>query len=161
MGEVRRQKEAETLFEAIHTGHSCYATFHANDSHETVTRLTNPPINIPKLVLPALGVILVQNRNRRTNKRKTMQLAEIDREGNVNVIKQYNPATDKMESVGELKTLDKTLLTFTGMTKKDIEQDLKAKENILRWMVQNNMRNINDIGMIMSRYYTGKLTIPK
>ena len=59
VGEVRRQKEVETLFEAIHTGHSCYATFHANNAQETVERLTNPPINVPKLMLPAISLVLM------------------------------------------------------------------------------------------------------
>src|SRR3989338_3425436 len=31
VGEIRRKQEAETLFEAMHTGHSVYATLHAND----------------------------------------------------------------------------------------------------------------------------------
>ena len=30
VGEIRRKREAEVLFEAIHTGHSVYATVHAN-----------------------------------------------------------------------------------------------------------------------------------
>ena len=30
MGEIRRKAEAEVLFEAMHTGHSVYGTFHAN-----------------------------------------------------------------------------------------------------------------------------------
>src|SRR3989344_5281831 len=47
LGEIRRKGEAEVLFEAMHTGHSVYGTFHANDAHETVMRLINPPIDVP------------------------------------------------------------------------------------------------------------------
>ena len=161
MGEVRRQKEAETLFEAIHTGHSCYATFHANDARETVTRLTNAPINVPKLVLPALGALLIQNRNRRTNKRTTMQFAEIDKKGEINIIKQYDPIKKKMEHVGEMKTIAQTLRLYTGLTKKDIDKDLKEKEHILKWMVENNIRELNQIGILMAKYYKGDLILPK
>ena len=64
VGEIRRQKEAEVLFEAIHTGHSVYATVHANDAKETINRLTNPPINVPRIMLPAISLIIVQFRNR-------------------------------------------------------------------------------------------------
>jgi flagellar protein FlaI len=159
MGEVRREKEAETLFEAIHTGHSCYATFHANDSFETVTRLTNPPINIPKLVLPALSAIVVQNRNRRTNKRRTMQFAELLPNGMPNVIRQYDPLDDAMKTVGQMKVIPNTLRTFTGMTEKMIQEDLQKKIRILRWMVDHNIRNLNDIGILMAKYYRGKLVI--
>jgi flagellar protein FlaI len=81
VGEIRRQREAEVLFEAIHTGHSVYATIHANDARETITRLVSPPINIPKSMLPALSMIVVQHRNRRTGSRRTFQIAEVTEEG--------------------------------------------------------------------------------
>ncbi len=159
MGEVRREKEAETLFEAIHTGHSCYATFHANDSLETVTRLTNPPINIPKLVLPAMAGIIVQNRNRRTNKRRTMQFAELLPNGMPNIIRQYDPLDDTTKTVGQMKVIPNTLRIFTGMTPKMIEDDLHKKMRILKWMVDHNIRNLNDIGVRMAKYYRGKLVL--
>ncbi|MBI2659310.1 CpaF family protein, partial [Candidatus Woesearchaeota archaeon] len=77
VGEIRRKREAEVLFEAIHTGHSVYATVHANDTRETITRLTNPPIEIPLTMIPAISMIIVQYRNRRTGIRKTFQISEI------------------------------------------------------------------------------------
>lgn len=159
MGEIRRQKEAETMFEAVHTGHSCYGTFHANDAFETVTRLTNPPINLPKLVLPALSVILVQNRNRRTNQRRTLQFAEILPDGNLNIVYQYNPLKDTMVKKNNLKIVNKTIEIFTGMTDKDIAKDLTEKKKILKWIVDNDISNLNDIGLLMSKYYRGELKL--
>ena len=159
MGEIRREKEAETLFEAIHTGHSCYATFHANDVYETITRLTNPPINIPRLVLPSLTSILIQNRNRRTNKRRTMQFAEMLPNGTPNIIRQYDPLDDTMKTVGQMRVIPQTLRTFTGMTPKVIEEDLQKKIRILKWMVDHNVRNLNDIGILMAKYYRGKVVM--
>ena len=159
MGEIRRQAEAEVLFEAMHTGHSVYGTFHANDAHETVMRLTNAPINIPKLVLPALSVVLVQNRNRRTNKRRTFQFAEILPTGDANVVLQHNPKTDKLDKVGEFKVITKTLGLFTGMTPEDIQNDLEQKKKVLKYLVKNEIRDLNTIGLLMSKYYLNKLNI--
>ncbi len=159
MGEIRREKEAETLFEAVHTGHSCYATFHAKDAQETIIRLTNPPINVPKLVLPAMSVIIVQHRNRRTNKRRTLQLAEILPTGDLNMVMHYNAQKDKTERIAPMKVINKTIQTFAGMTDAEIEQDLLQKQKVLQWLVQNNVRNVNDIGLIMSKYYRNKLVI--
>jgi flagellar protein FlaI len=121
--------------------------------------LTNPPINIPKLVLPALSAIVVQNRNRRTNKRRTMQFAELLPNGMPNVIRQYDPLDDAMKTVGQMKVIPNTLRTFTGMTEKMIQEDLQKKIRILRWMVDHNIRNLNDIGILMAKYYRGKLVI--
>ena len=74
VGEVRRQREAEVLFEAMHTGHSVYATIHADNAEECIARLTTPPINLPKTTLPALGGIVVQYRNRRTGVKKDLRI---------------------------------------------------------------------------------------
>ena len=55
LGEMRRKEEAMVMFEAMHTGHSVYATMHANSATETISRLTNPPLSVPinLLKLPA------------------------------------------------------------------------------------------------------------
>ena len=159
IGEIRRKKEAEVLFEAMHTGHSVYGTFHANNANETITRLTNPPIDIPKLVIPALAAIMVMNRNRRTNKRRMLQFAEVLPNGNPNVVLELDVVTDKIQKKSDLKVINKTLKLFTGMTNENIAEDLRKKEHILKWMVQQNIRDLDRIGMIMSRYYRGQLKV--
>jgi len=153
VGEIRRQKEAEVLFEAMHTGHSVYGTIHANNARETVTRLTNPPIDVPKLMLPALNLILVQNRNRRTGKRRTLQIAEIMPDGDPNVIMQYDAQKDMMFPKNKSKTLYETLNLYTGMSEKDIDDDLKEKISILKDLVNRNINDINQIGLILAKYY--------
>jgi flagellar protein FlaI len=157
MGEIRRKAEAEVLFEAMHTGHSVYGTFHANNAEETVTRLTNPPIDISRLVLPALSGIVVQNRNRRSNKRRTLQFAEILPNGDINVVMQHDPQKDQMTKIGSFQVIPKVLKMYTGMSEEDMVKDLATKEAILKWMVKNNMNELSKIGLLMSKYYRGKL----
>jgi archaeal flagellar protein FlaI len=159
MGEVRRQEEAEVLFEAMHTGHSVYGTIHANNAEETIMRLTNPPINIPKAVLPALGAILVQSRNRRTNKRRTLQFAEITSAGSHNVILQLDVASDEMILANKMTTLNKTLSLYSGLSDDDIQKDIMQKQRILKWMVDNNVDTLEGIGLIMTKYYRGTLHV--
>ncbi len=115
VGEIRRKKEAEVLFEAIHTGHSVYATVHANDTDETITRLTNPPIEIPKSMIPAISMILVQYRNRRTGIRRTFQVSEILPDSSTNVLIQLSIKKDKLEKANKSVSVMKTLEMFTGM----------------------------------------------
>ena len=154
VGEVRRSREAETLFEAIHTGHSVYATFHANDVRETINRLTNPPINVPKALLPAISLLIVQFRNRRTGLRRTFQLAEINRDSEAKVIKQYDARRDVLRSASKSKTLIEQLSIYSGKTYKEVGMDLKEKENILKWMLKNKIKNIDHVGRVMAEYYT-------
>ncbi|MBD3313997.1 hypothetical protein GF345_06145, partial [Candidatus Woesearchaeota archaeon] len=161
VGEIRRQKEAEVLFEAMHTGHSVYATIHANNAKETIDRLTNPPINIPKMVISALGILMVQNRNRRTGKRRTLQLAEVNSDGDPDVIMQLNVHEDKLKKLKMPKKTYETLNLYTGMSDKEINGDMAEKVNILKALVKKNINNVHDIGHIMARYYTGKLDLNK
>ena len=157
VGEIRRKQEAQVLMVAMHTGHSVYATIHANNAEETITRLTNPPIDIPKPMISSLSMILVQNRNRRTGKRRTLQIAEIKPNGDPRIILQLNVMRDKLENAEQPDILYKTLSLYTGMTKEQIELDLKKKQAILKWMTNNNLEDINQIGQIMAKYYMGRL----
>ncbi|MCD6589837.1 CpaF family protein [Candidatus Woesearchaeota archaeon] len=159
VGEIRRKEEAEVLLEAMHTGHSVYATLHANDAEETVIRLTNPPIGIPKPMISAVSLILVQNRNRRTGKRRTFQIAEITPSGDPRILMQHNFQKDVLEEVNPSIYMKKKLKLYTGISDDEIEADLKEKERILRYMVKKRIEDVHKIGLLISKYYTGTLRL--
>jgi flagellar protein FlaI len=156
VGEIRRKKEAEVLFEAMHTGHSVYGTLHANNVRETINRLTNPPIDLPKQLLSALSLIVVQHINRRTGKRRTLQIAEVLPNGDARLLMQLNPIKDILEVVNEPLAIVETLGLYTGLSKQDIYADMQSKINILRWLVSKNIIDVNKVGLIMSKYYHNK-----
>jgi archaeal flagellar protein FlaI len=156
VGEIRRKQEAEVLFEAIHTGHSVYATVHANNAKETITRLTNKPIDVPKTMLPALQLIIVQYRNRRSGLRRTFQLAEITEDAEANVLMQYEPTKDLLNTMNESKSLMGTLELYTGFTKKEIQKDLKTKQDVLAYLVKHNISTVDEVGTVMAEYYTNQ-----
>jgi len=89
VGEIRRQKEAEVMFEAMHTGHSVYTTFHANTAEETIRRFINPPVSIPPTMLESVHLNVVMFRNRRLGVRRMLQVAEFlpERRGGVESVK--------------------------------------------------------------------------
>lgn len=154
VGEVRRKREAEVLFEAIHTGHSVYGTVHANNTHETITRLTNPPIEVPKTMVPAIGLIVVQYRNRRSGKRRTYQISEIKEDGEGNIILQYNVKKDALAKEHQSVRLMKTLEEFTGMSRQEINNEIKEKVRILNWMVKHDISDVDSVGKVIAEYYT-------
>jgi len=160
VGEIRRRKEAEVLFEAMHTGHSVYGTLHANNARETINRLTNPPIDLPKSILSALSLIVVQNINRRISRRRTLQIAEVLPNGDARVLMQLNAVKDIMEAVNEPLAIIETLNLYTGLSKQEIYADVQSKIAVLKWMLSRNINDVNKIGLIMSKYYGSKQSRP-
>lgn len=156
VGEVRRSREAETLFEAIHTGHSCYATFHANDARETINRFTNSPIDVPKTLMPAISMIIIQFRNRRTGLRRAFQIAEILPDSSYNLLMQYDPKKDVLMKRNKSRSLFRTLEMFTGNSPREINLDIAEKELVLKYLVKQGVKNIHDVGAVMAEYYTDK-----
>ena len=161
VGEVRRKREAETLFEAIHTGHSVYATFHANNASETVERLTNHPIDVPPIMLPAISLIIVQFRNRRTGSRRTFQIAEITSDSKANVLMQYDTKKDELVEVNKSKSFYENLKLYTGYTDADIEHNLKEKEQVLKYLLALNIDSVDGVGRVVAEYYTDKDNLMK
>jgi archaeal flagellar protein FlaI len=156
VGEVRRKLEAETLFEAIHTGHSVYATFHANNADQTVERLTNAPIEVPPVMLPAISLIIVMFRNRRTGTRRTFQIAEITDDAKPNVLMQYNNKQDTLVYQNPSKSLFNSLKLYTGMSDSEIKHDLSEKQLVLNYLLKNNIEDVDSVGRIIAEYYTDK-----
>ena len=159
VGEIRRQREAQVLLEAMHTGHSVYATIHANNAEEVVVRLTNPPIDIPKPMISSLSLILVQSRNRRTGKRRTLQLAEVTPTGDPKILYQLNVSKDVIERISNSESVLEKLKLYTGWDETEINNDLRQKIRILNWMIEKNIENVNQIGMVMAKYYIGNLVL--
>jgi len=156
VGEIRKKREAEVLFEAMHTGHSVYATLHANDTEETITRLTNPPIDISKTLLPAISMLLVMYRNRRTGLRRVYQVSELLKDGRANVIMQYDIGSDKLLNANQSLRLLPELEIQTGLSSQEINQDLRDKAEILKWLVVKDVNDVNGIGKVVANYYTNK-----
>ena len=153
VGEIRQKREAEVLFEAIHTGHSVYATVHANNVEETITRLTNPPIEIPKTMLPAVSLIINQYRNRRTGMRRTFQIAEILPDATPNVMMQYSVKADKLKNLNKSRVLVKELEIYTGMSPGEFKRDIIGKEKVLKWLVKQNIDDVDSVGKSIAEYY--------
>ncbi|MFC2154467.1 type II/IV secretion system ATPase subunit, partial [Candidatus Altiarchaeota archaeon] len=163
VGEVRAKREAEVLFEAMHTGHSVYGTFHAEQATEVVDRLTGPPMDIPPLVMKSLQLILVMYRNRRTGWRRCFEVAELLKEEgdktSVNTLFMWHPKTDTIEPMYPSIRIKEELELFTGMSDKELQEDLKGKQSVLEWMLEQDIRDVNDVGKIITEYYIDKETV--
>lgn len=158
VGEIRKQKEAEVAFEAMHTGHSVYSTFHSDTASQALRRMINPPVNLPPSDLESLHILMVQFRDRRRNLRRTLEIAEVQQsaggEVEPNIVFRWRPRTDTWEKVSEPTGFIKELNLHTGMTKEGIAEDNYKRQTILKWMIKNKIVDIDIVGNIFSIYYS-------
>jgi len=159
VGEIRRKKEAEVLIEAIETGHSIYSTIHANSAYQVLRRLAEPPMSIPPMQIELIDLIVVQYRDRKTNKRRTYEISEIEQTSTgqglqVNTIYKWSPRTDDWEQLNRPTKILTLLNLHTGLTEEEIEKELKTRVHILDWMRVQNINELDTIGYIMKIYYS-------
>jgi len=171
MGEIRKQREAEVLFEAMHTGHSVYGTLHADTCAQTITRLTNPPINIPESMLDSVHLNIVMFRDRRRGLRRAYEVGEfvqtLDENRKVRfnpkLIYRWNPKKDTIDLLVKPEEIElyEKIGAHTGFDTKEIQDEINMKKKILEWLVKNNTRQVEDVGKIFNRYYVDMDTVVK
>ena len=157
VGEVRKKREAEVLFEAMHTGHAVYSTLHADTASQVLRRLTNPPFDLPNIELQSLHLIVVQYRDRRQGIRRTYEISEVISSSvemlSLNPIYRWRPRQDTFQKENESMRVIEELNTHTGMSIDEINKDMKDKKTVLCWMSENGLRSIDQVGDVMSQYY--------
>ncbi len=164
LGEMRRKEEAMVLFEAMHTGHSVYATVHADSAAETISRLTNPPLSVPTNLLNAVNLNVVMFRDRRKGVRRVLQIAEFETGKNraeANVLYRFVPEADTIVKHSESARFFEDIGRNTGMSQTELNSNLDEKKKILLWLIKNKIRDLNDFGKIMNLYYTNKEALLK
>ncbi len=159
VGEVRG-KEAITLFTALNTGHSGFGTLHSNTARETITRLINPPMIVPTIMIPALDFIIMQNKMYRPfggSIRRITEVAEVVgmEEGNVqlNRIFEWNNETDKVEYVGLASRTLREIADLRGASITEVEEEIEKRRLVIEYMADKNIRSIEDVGNFFNDYY--------
>ncbi len=159
VGEVRGA-EAYTVFQAMATGKTCYTTFHAEDVKAMVHRFENAPINLPRALLTALNVVLLQAQVKvgTTMTRRVKAITEIvglDPETDeiiTNNAYTWNPADDSFNFSGHSYIYEK-IATLKGWSQRRMELEVKRREMILRYMEKLGVRYYRDVARIVSAYY--------
>ncbi len=158
VGEIRRAEEAEVLFEAMHTGHSVYATMHAETVFETFKRLVSPPIELPEVVLESLHFVISMYRDRRSGIRRLFEIGELipsDKGEDVraNIIYRWRSSTDKIEEENPSVRLLETIRTYTRMDDDEIKGSIKERIKVLHWMTKSGINTVDGVGKIITEYY--------
>ena len=160
IGEVRGT-EAATMFTAMNTGHDgSFGTLHANSAREVITRLTNPPMSVPKIMLPALDLIVMQNRVNHPKLgpiRRIIEVCEVSEfegdEVSVNRIFKYKPKKDEFKNIAKPTSIYKNLEEKTGMSEFEIIKEIDNRKVFLEYLIEKDLHKMEQVSEEVEKYY--------
>ena len=150
IGEVR-DKEAQDLFTAMNIGHNgCMGTLHSNSTRETITRVTNKPMNVPLIMLRNLDLIIMQKKkiiNGKTH-RYISEVSEISgSEGEtplLNRVFSYNETTNMLERTNVPSRTRAKIVNNSGTTIAKFENILVGRKKILSALADRDEKYKNN-----------------
>lgn len=158
VGEVRGS-EAQTLFQAMSTGHTTFSTMHAGGVDAAIHRLESEPLNVPRNMLQALDVISIQalthrGRDRVRRCREIVELAGIDPiTGNlqVNTVYEYNPVPDTFSYSGRSRIYAE-IMEYRGWNRTQLDEELKIRRSVLLAMHEQGIRDYRAVARIIQAF---------
>ena len=166
IGEIRGE-EGAIAFQAMQTGHSAMATFHAASVEKLIQRLTGSPINIPKTYIDNLNIVCIQSMVRLPNGkdgRRVMSVNEIvgydsasDSFSFIEIFR-WNPVTDAFEFTGYMNSylLEEKIALVRGIPpneKRKIYDELTRRTNILKRLNERKVTDFYELYQVLSQAY--------
>ncbi len=158
VGEVRG-KEVYVLFQQMAVGHPGLSTIHAESFNKLLDRLTSPPIELPANLLQSLDAVLFVKRVKKDRKyirriNSVTEIVDFDeriKKPVINELFKWNPKTDTFPCIGS--HVLKKISNNTGMSAKEIQEDIRRKATVIEWMRNSGIRDYRKIGAIINLFY--------
>lgn len=158
VGEVRGH-EAQTLFQAMNTGHTTFSTMHAGDVDSAIHRLENEPLNVPRSMVQALDIVSIQSQIYRGHERvrrcmEVVEIAGIDpATGNlqVNNVFEYDTVSDTFSYTGRSQILQ-SIVEQRGWSREQIQGEFDKRIRILQAMKDQGIRDYIPVSRLFQIY---------
>jgi len=165
VGEIRG-KEGAVAFQAMQTGHSLMATFHASSVKKLIQRLVGDPINIPATFMDNLNIAMIfQSVYMKGNfLRRCISIDEIEgfsEEAGGIITRQvfeWNASEDTHKFVGMNNSyiLEEKIATKIGYEdKRKIYEDMELRTKIIEKICQLKIFDYFELLDIVKKFYAG------
>ncbi len=159
VGEIRGE-EAYVLFQAMATGHTTYSTFHADSIQSLVHRLENKPIEIPRVLIPALDGISIQIQTRVGGKRvrrnkAIVEIIGIDPHSHellTNEAFRWDNTIDEYVFTGKSYIFEKIMMK-ANLNRVEIMDETKRRQLVIEWCLKKGIRDYKDFARVVAEYY--------
>ena len=159
VGEIRGS-EAYTLFQALATGHGGMATMHADSVESAVKRLIQKPMDIAPSYMPLMNVVVSIQRVHLPQS-KTGEMTAYRRVLNVNEIADYEDYREvfNWKAAGDVHVSNfksgimlNAITQSRGLSWKELMDQIKQRENLLKWMRERNIRSYKEVASVITEY---------
>jgi flagellar protein FlaI len=164
IGEIRGE-EGLIAFQAMQTGHSCMATFHAATVEKLIQRLTGSPISVPKTYIDNLNIVVIQSSVRLPNGkmgRRAVSISEIIGYDSVGgtfsfaEIFRWDPVKDIFEFVGDMNSylLENKIAPRRGIPphkKREIYAVVRRRARVLQKLADSGLRGYHEFYKVIAK----------
>jgi flagellar protein FlaI len=157
VGEVRGE-EAYVLFQAMATGHGGLTTLHGENIEYAMRRLISPPMNVSETYIPLINVVAFIERvtlpgTMRVGRRLRMAWEIEDFDKYVNIYS-WAPQDDVFLSNVKDSIILRRIAEKLGKSRTWIFSEMERRKDVIHWMSEKGIRNVNDVARIVYQYYS-------
>ncbi len=159
IGEVRSKKDIESLMTSTAMGHPILSTIHTRDCSTTIKRFQDAGVPANDINNIHLNVILEAIRTKENptqSKRRVKEIGEYYLSAGKtepNRIYRLDMNTDEINMINQPLNYHQRIMDKINLTKTEIKNDLAKKKQVIDWLVNQGVEDIDIIGEIIQVYY--------
>ncbi|MGA9047804.1 MAG: type II/IV secretion system ATPase subunit [Dehalococcoidia bacterium] len=164
IGEIRGA-EGAIAFQAMQTGHSVMATFHAASVEKLIQRMTGNPINIPKSYMDNLNIVIIQQAVKLPSGKIGRRMTSINEIVGYDPVQQsftfveafhWDPVTDTFQFSGDGNSyiLEHKIAPMLGIPphkKRRIYAEVDRRAKILERLNSQGVKNFYDLLKVLAK----------
>ncbi len=150
VGEVRG-REAQTLFQAMNSGHATLSTIHAGSVYEAINRLTHDPINVPSVMFQALDLVVVQSiytlGKRRIRRNLSIHEIEVKKTGEIvpRLLYEWDIQSDTFIKKSDTSRVLDEIAFHCGWCEDELRREMKKREEFFVQAMKVKNPTIHDL----------------
>jgi flagellar protein FlaI len=133
---------------------------HADSVSSAVHRLENPPISVPRILIPIMNAMAVQVQARKDGRlvRRVKEVTEMlgidPGTGDVltNGVFRWDGDADRHRYLGSSRCMEH-FMQRRGLDDRGLEAEWERRTRILQWMADGGMHRITDVHRVVRDYY--------
>jgi flagellar protein FlaI len=164
VGEIRGE-EGNIAFQAMQTGHTVMATFHAASVEKLIQRITGSPINVPKTYMDNLNVVIIISAVKLPNGKTARRILSVSELFGFDPVTDsfafaevfhWNPETDSYEFTGYMNSylLENKIAVKRGIPankRRVMYQEVDRRAKVLEKLHRSGVKNFYELYQVLAK----------